>query len=474
VTPDPTQPASLDDAPASSLPPQRSATVALSLSFLWPGLGQAYARHTKRALLFAIPIAVAILAGLVIVAGGVERLALAILSPATALAIILVVLIAGAWRILAMSDAVEVTNPRAWRQRSTVATFGILTLVTVLVHGALSVGLYSAYDAGQRIFGEVPTPSASPDPGESPGASAAPLPTTAIGSAPPEGERLTILITGIDAEPGRSTSLTDTMIIASVDPTTGESSMVSIPRDLARFELPDGRTYTGKINSLMAYAERHPDEFPDGPLPALLGTLGHLVGVPIPYYAAINLPGFVAVVDAVGGIDVDNQRDINDPGYGGWTDGRPIGFRLSAGPHHLDGQEALAYARSRRGSGDNDFTRARRQQEVLLALRARMTDPAVVPQIPSLMSALGDTVRTNFPPERLDEILELASMVDDDDVHRAVLGPRRYADRPTDTDLYILVPKMDAIEELSINFYGEDSRYWTTAALPSASPSVAP
>ena len=148
VTPDPNQPASVDDAPASSLPPQRSATVALSLSFLWPGLGQAYARHTKRALLFAIPIAIAILAGLVVVAGGVERLAMAILSPTTALAIILVVLIAGAWRILAMSDAVEVTNPRAWRQRSTVAAFGVLTLVTVLIHGALSVGLYSAYDAG--------------------------------------------------------------------------------------------------------------------------------------------------------------------------------------------------------------------------------------------------------------------------------------------------------------------------------------
>ena len=454
---------------APPLPPRRSATVALSLSFLWPGLGQAYARHTKRALLFAIPIAIALLAGLVIVAGGIERLALAILSPATALAIILVFLIAGAWRILAMSDAVEVTDRRAWRQRSTVAAFGVLTLVTVLVHGAISVGLYSAYDAGQRIFGEAPSPSASPAPGQSAAPSAAPLPTSAVGSTPPEGERLTILITGIDSEPGRTTSLTDTMIIASVDPATGESSMVSIPRDLARFELPDGRIYTGKINSLMTYAEARPEEFPDGPLPALLGALGHLVGVPIPYYAAINLPGFIAVVDAVGGIDIDNQRAINDPTYAAWTDGRPRGFRLAAGPHHLDGEEALAYARSRKGAGDNDFTRARRQQEILLALRVRMTDPTVIPQIPSLMAALGDTVRTNFPPERLDEILELAQGVNDGDVERLVLGPTRYADRPTDTEVYLLVPKMDAIEEFSVDLYGEDSRYWTTAAAPDPS-----
>lgn len=473
MSPEPTVIASAGGPPADPQPP-RSATVALALSFLWPGLGQWYARLPRRALLFAIPIAIIAVAGLILLLGGLERVAVAILSPATAITIIVIVLLAGAWRILAMGDAVDVTDRAAWRQRSTVVTFTVLTLVTVVAHGALGVGLYSAYDAGRRIFGEVPTPSASPEPGQTAAPSAAPLPTTAVGSAPPEGERLTVLITGIDSEPGRSTSLTDTMIIASVDPATGQSSMVSIPRDLARFELPDGRTYTGKINSLMAYAERNPDEFPDGPLPALLGALGHLVGVPIPYYAAINLPGFVAVVDAVGGIDVVNQRAINDPRYGGWTDGRPVGFRLSAGPHHLDGQEALAYARSRRGAGDNDFTRARRQQEVLLALRARMTDPAVVPQIPSLMSALGDTVRTNFPPDRLDEILELARGVDDGAVDRVVLGPRRYADRPTDTDLYILVPKMDAIAELSIDFYGDDSRYWTTATLPSASPSVGP
>ena len=126
--------------------------------------------------------------------------------------------------------------------------------------------------------------------------------------------------------------------------------------------------------------------------------------------------------------------------------------------------------RSRKGANNSDFRRARRQQEVLLALRNRLTDPTVVPQIPSLMSALGDTIRTNFPPERLDEILDLARRVNDDDVERIVLGPSKYSERATDTNLYMLIPKLDAIEKTSVDLYGEDSRFWTTAAAPSASP----
>ncbi len=448
----------------------RSATVATALSFLWPGLGQAYASRPVRALLFAIP-ALA-LAGLILwqLVTGWETFALRFLTPAIAGSFTILALATAAWRILSMGDAIQVADRRAWRRPSTLTTFGALGLVTLLVHGSLAWGLWSVYEAGSKIF-------TGDDPGAAPGATPDPsnlFPVAPVGTPPPPGERVTVLITGIDSEPGRSTNLTDTMIVASIDPQTGETSMISIPRDLARFELPDGRIYRGKINSLMSYAQRHPDEFPEGPLPALMSALGHLVGVPVPYYAAINLPGFVQMVDAVGGIDIVNQKAINDPGYGGWTDGRPVGFRLSAGPHHLDGQEALAYARSRKGAGDNDFTRARRQQEILLALRKRLTDPSVIPQIPSLIAAAGETVRTNFPAERIGEMLDLARKVNDGTVERVVLGPRKYADQPPLSQTggtYILVPKMDAVVKLSIDFYGEDSRYWTPAAgAPSPSP----
>lgn len=457
--------------PDSRLTPptrRRSATIATALSFLWPGLGQAYAARPRRAILFAVPaLAFATLVVWQLVSG-IETFALRFLTPTIAASFTLLAVATAVWRILSMGDAIQVTDPRSWRRPSTLTTFGVLGLVTVLMHGSLAWGLWSVYDAGSKIF-------TGDDPGSEPGATPNPsnlFPATPVGTPPPPGERITVLITGIDSQPGRSTNLTDTMIVASMDPDTGETSMVSIPRDLARFELPDGRIYRGKINSLMSYAQRNPDEFPEGPLPALMNALGHIVGVPVPYYAAINLPGFVQMVDAVGGIDIVNQKAINDPRYGGWTDGRPVGFKLAAGPHHLDGQEALAYARSRKGAGDNDFTRARRQQEVLLALRKRLTDPSVIPQIPALIAAAGETVRTNFPPERIGEMLDLAKRVDDGTVDRVVLGPRKYADQPPLSEaggLYILVPKMDEIARLSIAYYGSDSRYWTGED-PSPSP----
>jgi LCP family protein required for cell wall assembly len=270
---------------------------------------------------------------------------------------------------------------------------------------------WSAYDAGSRIFvGCGPdggTSGASASSGGTSGASAssgaattdnsqdfqaAPAATPASATA-----RINVLFTGIDSGNGRDHALTDTLLVASIDPETKKVSLVSIPRDIANFPLWDGRTFQGKINSLMTYARLHPKEFPDGGLPTLIKEIGYLLGVPIHYYAAINLEGFVRMVDLVGGVDIVNQQQISDPTYD-WFNGT-YGFNLSAGPHHLDGRTALAYVRSRKGIGDSDFTRARRQQEVLLALGRKLATPAMLTRIPDLLQAAGDAVRTNFPQD---------------------------------------------------------------------------
>ena len=177
---------------------------------------------------------------------------------------------------------------------------------------------------------------------------------------------------GIDSSKTRAHSLTDTLLVVSVDPETRTGAMVSIPRDVGQLPLYAGGTYTGKINSLLSYARRNPKQFPDGATTTLVKEVGHLVGVPVNYYAAVNLDGFVKLVDLVGGVTVDNPRAIDDPRYGGWTDGRPVGFKLAQGQfQNLDAQEALAFVRSRYGAGDSDFSRARRQQLLLLALQRR-------------------------------------------------------------------------------------------------------
>ena len=414
-------------------------------------------------MIFAVPAAAVLLAVLVWLAGGVERALLDLLVPGVAITLIVLVVADGAWRLSAMLHAAQLPSGREAVRRpptnAVVATLGIVVLITHV--WGVAVG-WSLFEASGRLFPPVVT---GPTPG--PSASALPMPSDdfiATPQATPESEsaRINVLLTGIDSSETREHALTDTLIVLSVDPVTGETALVSFPRDIARFTMSDGRFFSGKINSLMTYANNHPAEYPDGGLPILIRELGYLLGVPVHYYAAVDLTGFANLVDAVGGVDIDNPRAINDPSYGGWADGR-VGFRLSAGPHHLDGATALAYARSRRGAGDNDFTRARRQQQLLVALGTRVTDPTLLPRLPSIIDAGSRTVRTNFPQDRLGEMLAVAQGVEGEEgISRIVLGPPYARNPPAGTPGgYQLVLDLDRLAKLSIELFGDDSRYAT-------------
>ncbi len=235
--------------------------------------------------------------------------------------------------------------------------------------------------------------------------------------------------------------------------------MISLPRDIANFELYDGRTFTGKINSLMTWARNHPKEFPDGPFPTLMNEIGYLIGVPIHYYAALDLQGFRRMVDEVGGVTVDNPRAINDPRYE-WLDGT-WGFSLPAGTVNLDGREALAYARSRQGAGDSDFSRARRQQQLLVALRNKLTKPEMLTNLPGIINVAGDTIRTNIPAGRLDDLIKLGRKIKGADIERYVLGPP-YSSHPPNAEtggFYTLKLDMSKMAKLSRQLFGDDSRY---------------
>ena len=179
------------------------------------------------------------------------------------------------------------------------------------------------------------------------------------------------------------------MIVVSLDPATRTVSMLSIPRDMVDVPMPDGRQYRDKINSLVSYARHHPAQFPgsDGTgFDVLMGALGTLLNTQIDYYAKVDLGGFVRVVDVLGGVDVNVARAFCDPSYDEY--GFTRGFSITAGRHHLNGQQALAYARVRKASGESDFTRAARQQEVISGIRDSIVHGRV-PQRPD-RAAPGD------------------------------------------------------------------------------------
>ena len=440
------------------------------LSFLFPGLGQFYARNTRAAAIFAIPVLVLIAFILLQLPRGIDTFAAQMIAPSFALATLTVIVLLGVWRLVSIGHAFKIAPAVARRRRSAIAVLVALVIGVGVMHGVAGYYAWLFYDAGSQIFRpEVTAPPVA-------GASESPSPTESFGfetpsvTLPPPTNRVTFLLTGVDSGHDRTHALTDTLLVVSVNLDTKEAVMLSIPRDIARFPMYSGGTYNSKINSLMTYASLHPKQYPDGAVGTLAKEVGYLIGVPVNYYAAINLEGFQSMVDLVGGVDIVNPKWIRDPVYD-WFDGTQ-GFTLSPGKHHLNGKLALAYVRSRYGAGDNDFTRARRQQEVLVALRTKMGSSDMLAKLPAILKVAAKTIRTDFPADEIRDYLVLAKDVDESKIQRFVLGPPYAVHPPTNTTggTYILELNFDKISALSVRLFGADSRYFNPSPAPSVTP----
>jgi polyisoprenyl-teichoic acid--peptidoglycan teichoic acid transferase len=421
---------------------RRSPGIAAFLSFLWPGLGQFYAGARRSGLLFAIPVLAVAVVVVSWLRQGPEALVVQMFSPDTALTIVVLIALLAVWRVVSMVDVVSTLGGRrVWRRPGLSAALATMVVVVVVSHAAAASLAWSFYEAGSKIFTAGTDVDVTPPPASSDNVAVLPV-ATPVATPVTAQSRINILFLGIDSSERRTHALTDTLMVVSVDPATGTAAMISFPRDIADFPLWTGGTYHGKINALMTDADKHPARFPDGGVTTLSKELGFLLGIPIHYYAAINLDGFEAMIDRVGGVTITNNSAINDPNYGGWKKPGKIGFRLSVGRHTLDGANALAYVRSRLGAGNNDFERARRQQQVLVALEKKLSDPAMLPKLPGLLDDATRTITTSFPPDRLEEMLKIGRLIDESKIHRTVLGPP-YALRDTKASDYrlVLVPK---------------------------------
>jgi LCP family protein required for cell wall assembly len=438
---------------------------------VWPGLGQLYTgRRLAAAGWAAPPVAAVLVIAALVLAGGPTRLAALLLVPSSIAAVLLGILFLGAWRLLAMFEAGARTDTGPWSHGGGRGVFVVLALVVVVVHGWGAYVAWSFLDATTRVFTEATLPADGEDVFALGPAVIEPLPSDDVSGVPigsPDAatpppippatavSRINILLFGIDSGPGRNHALTDTLLVASVDPISRKVAMISVPRDISQFRLYDGRTFRGKINSLMTWATLYPALYPDGPVRTLTKQLGYIVGLPIQYFAAVDLGGFPILVDAVGGVTLNVERSIDDP---------HTGFRLPAGVQTLDGPTALAFAQSRYGAGDSDFTRARRQQLLLIALRDKLVSPATLPRIPEVVQLAGNLVRTNFPPDRVGEMLRLAGDVDRSNITQVVLEPPRYTYHPptnTTDGIYTLRMIPDGISRLSVELFGQDSAFWS-------------
>ena len=361
--------------------------MAALLSFLWPGLGQLYLRNRRAAAIFAAPAFLLLLVVIYELRQGYLVFGARFIDPAFSGAAAILVLAFGLWRLAAVVHAFvtgEVREPS--RNRKLLERAVVVALVAVIAASHLGAGFLLAETAGaeSRAFA-TPGPSslinfATPPPTPTPTLGPSQTPEQTPSPAPTIDKRLTILLTGFDANITRPNELLyDSMMVVSYDPVTYTVQMVNVPRDTTSFPIFLGTHQTVATNIRMNSLWKSSGAFGQGD-PATYGytflrnEVQYIVGVHIDNSVAMDLNGFVNLVDAVGGVDVNNPAPIDDYLYD-WLDRVHFGFHLAAGPAHLDGKNALAYVRSRRGAGDNDFTRSSRQQEVLVSLFHQMTRP---------------------------------------------------------------------------------------------------
>jgi LCP family protein required for cell wall assembly len=201
-------------------------------------------------------------------------------------------------------------------------------------------------------------------------------------------EPISILVLGDDHRSDEPGNNTDTMLVITINPKTKTAKMLSIPRDTRTklIDKQDPRKDTvDKINAAYSY----------GGTEMVIDTVENFLNIPIDYYVDVNFQGFQDIVNTVGGIDVNNKYpfELN-------------GVSLKAGPQHLNGYQALQYARMRHQDPRGDFGRQERQHEVISKVINKAESMSTLLNYNNILKALSNNITTNLT---FDDMISIAS-----------------------------------------------------------------
>ncbi len=256
--------------------------------------------------------------------------------------------------------------------------------------------------------------------------------------APPP--RRTFLVLGLDARPGEGVvTRTDTLILVTVDPAQPYVGMLSIPRDLY-VQVPGYGP--NRINTAHILGEN--TQAGGGPSLAV-ETVKQNFGVPVDGYVRLNFEGFVAIIDAAGGVDIEVKYAFIDyeyptPDYGTMT------VEFQAGLQHMDGSRALQYARVRHGA--SDIERAERQQQVVQALAASLVRPENMWRWPEVYATFIQYVDTDLNPLDMVSLAPALLWVGPGGIDRRVLDHDMVQGITTSSGAAVLEPRWDQINPL--------------------------
>ena len=491
--------------------------LAAVLSAVVPGAGQWYVGRIRRAALVFLPTAVLIALMAAFWSRGAVRIIELLVQPAVLWALLAINLVILLWRGFVVVDAFQVARDNTRPGWLAVVVLSVTLIAVAAPHVVFVAYDLEAIDLLESVFvdGDVAAPVFEEDPPlnatqsipgdpipievSDPALVPAPVivtprstrnlifrygvgdpvaiaswpdiisnPVPAIDLVPAvdtEGvDRITILLAGGDAGPGRGGLRTDTIIVATLDTSTGHAALMSIPRnmiqvplkpeyDLAFIDLEQQitpwdvrRTWTDdngdgvpdqfvpchcfpdQINVIYPFTrgwtETYPDEVDPG-MATLRDSVELLLGIEIDFYALVNMSGFVRVVDALGGVRVYVTNSVNTEVSPAREGENWIEVHIRPGWRRLNGHQALAYVRERKTS--SDYVRMTRQRCMLKAVAASADPVTIVTRFASLSRAVKSSVRTDIPLDYVPTLVAQAAALDFDDIVTVGFTPPEYA-----------------------------------------------
>ncbi|MFH1104035.1 MAG: LCP family protein [Actinomycetota bacterium] len=472
------------------IPGRGRALAAAAMSLVVPGTGQWFAGRRRRALPF---LAVSAVLAVVVVVGAArgEVFALRLLvQPRWLTALIVLNVAVGLFRLAASIDAYRVAAVGTPAGSAVLhgAVAGLLVIVLLVPHVLLGARASRLLELLDRVFAEDSritteelrarfSTEAARSAGAIPGVtSSTTVPGWALFPQYPDGlprpvrtyygevadaeiepievDRMTVLLVGGDAGPGRSGLRTDVMILASFDPVTHEAVLISISRELTGFLLPrslqkplewrqdtiwslaeraeangtsratdplpderDPALWLDRINAIYPFSYTFDWLYPGGVDPgmeALRETLQRTLGLRIDFYVLVDFAGFVDVVDAIGGVDVTARESMHvrfSPAKAGEED---TIINILPGRNHLDGRTALAYVRNR--SDSNDVVRTRRQRCLIREVAAQLDPLTVLFNFDAIATAIENHTTTNLPLRLLPDLITAVAQLNPSEI----------------------------------------------------------
>lgn len=400
----------------------------IALNFLIPGSAQSVAGNRRLG-------RIGLAATLTMWALGLLAVALGLFAPQVLLSIAthpvglvlaqaLLIGYAVLWVTLSLNTLALVRVPRARPGARAALILGAVALLAVS-SGTAAVGAYYA-NATARTLGSMFGGGAP--------------------SEPPTDGYYNILLLGGDAGPDREGMRPDSLSVVSVNASTGQATMIGLPRDMLRVPFVEGSPMAAlypdgfqrcdvsacKLNSIYTEAELrrqalYPQAAAEGSSAGIEATKDAaegLTGLRIPYYALVDMQGFSDLIDALGGVEVTPDKRIP---IGGDEQLRGVAEWIEPGTQRMDGYHAQWYARSRHGT--SDFDRMARQRELQEAVLRQFTPQNVLTKFEAVASAGTRVVTTDLPQDMLGSFAVLALKTRDLPVQNLELTPAEGIDQ---------------------------------------------